>query len=70
MKYTGTLRYVDIGSGGWKLECTDGQSYDLYGEIPQEFQNKSVTLSAKPMQGMGFMMSGQALSVQNITLNQ
>ena len=66
MTYTGILRYVDIGSGGWKLTCSDGQTYDLYGEIPQKFNNKTVTLTAKPMQGMGFMMTGTALSVEKI----
>jgi hypothetical protein len=66
MTYTGILQYVDIGSGGWKLICDDGQSYDLYGEIPQELNNKTVILKAKPMQGMGLMMGESALSVEQI----
>ena len=66
MEYTGVLKRVDLGSGGWRLECSDGNSYDLSGEIPSEYENKKVTVKAKPMQGMGFMMGGQILDVENI----
>lgn len=66
MTYTGILRYVDIGTGGWTLECTDGNTYTLYGSIPTELANQQVTLTAKPMQGMGFMMVGDALQVEHI----
>lgn len=64
--YTGTLRYHDIGAGGWSLEATDGTTYTLIGEIPHHLSNKLVTLKAKPMQGMGFMMSGPVLQVEEI----
>ena len=65
--YTGTLRYNDIGAGGWSLETGDGTVYSLSGNIPQHLENKKVVLKAKPMQGMGFLMSGPILEVQEIT---
>jgi|GEM_PF-5725111 len=65
--YTGILRYADIGAGGWQLECSDGKTYTLYGEIPPALKNKKVQIQAKPMQGMGFMMSGEMLSVESIS---
>ena len=49
--YTGILRYSDIGSGGWSLESSDGVTYTLIGDIASHFQNKQVSLKAKPMQG-------------------
>ena len=64
--YTGTLRYSDIGAGGWSLEATDGTTYTLVGAIPRHLDNKQVALKAKPMQGMGFMMSGPILQVEEI----
>lgn len=67
--YTGILRHHDIGPGGWTLECSDGSTYTLVGEIPAALQNKHITLKAKPMQGMGFVMNGPALLVEEITAN-
>ena len=64
--YTGILRYSDIGSGGWSLESSDGVTYTLIGDIASHFQNKQVSLKAKPMQGMGFMMNGPVLQVEEI----
>ena len=65
--YTGILRYSDIGTGGWSLEASDGVTYVLMGTIPQHLENKQVSIKAKPMQGMGFMMSGPILQVEQIT---
>ena len=65
--YTGTLRYSDIGAGGWSLEASDGITYTLMGTIPQHLNNKQVSIKAKPMEGMGFMMSGPILQVEQIT---
>lgn len=65
--YTGILRHQDIGSGSWTLESDDGSTYTLVGNIPASLVNTRVTLKAKPMQGMGFMMSGPALQVETIT---
>ena len=65
--YTGVLRYSDIGTGGWSLEGSDGVTYTLMGTIPQHLNNKQVSIKAKPMQGMGFMMSGPILQVEQIT---
>ena len=67
--YTGILRYNDIGPGGWSLESSNGVTYSLIGDIASHFQNKQVSLRAKPMQGMGFMMSGPILQVEQITEN-
>lgn len=64
--YTGTLRYTDIGTGGWSLEASDGATYTLVGDIPPHLKNKHVSIKAKPMQGMGFMMNGPALLVEEI----
>lgn len=65
--YIGILRYSDIGTGGWSLEASDGVIYVLMGAIPQHLENKQVSIKAKPMQGMGFMMSGPILQVEQIT---
>ena len=67
--YTGTLRFSDIGTGGWLLEALDGVTYTLVGTIPHHLNNKQVSIKAKPMQGMGFMMSGPVLQVEQITEN-
>ena len=67
--YTGTLRYSDIGAGGWSFEGVDGTTYTLIGDIPQRLNNKRVSLKAKPMQGMGFMMNGPMLQVEEIIEN-
>ena len=64
--YTGTLRYNDIGAGGWSLETEDGTVYSLSGTIPEHLRDKKVALKAKPMHGMGFMMSGPILKVEEI----
>ena len=64
--YTGILRHTDIGAGGWSLEASDGTTYTLVGDIPQTLRNKRVIIKAKPMQGMGFMMSGPILQVEEI----
>ena len=65
--YTGILRYSDIGTGGWSLECSDGVTYTLMGAIPQQLEDKQVSIKAKPIEGMGFMMSGPILQVEQIT---
>ena len=65
--YEGILKRIDIGAGGWQLLCTDGTTYDLYGDIPQEFQDQKVKIKAQSAAGVGFMMGGgQALSVSAI----
>lgn len=64
--YTGFIRYSDIGAGGWSLESSDGTIYHLIGDIPQHVHDKKVTLKAKPMQGMGFMMTGPVLQVEEV----
>tara|TARA_B100000683_G_scaffold173731_1_gene167351 strand:+ start:348 stop:554 length:207 start_codon:yes stop_codon:yes gene_type:complete len=65
--YTGILRYSDIGTGGWSLECSDGITYTLMGTIPKHLHNKQVSIKAKPMQGMGFMMNGPILQVEEVS---
>ena len=66
MQYKGTLRYIDIGSGGWKLECENGELYALDGSIPAELKNKKVLITAKPTQSMGFLMIGPTIVVESI----
>ena len=65
--YTGILRYVDLGAGGWQLECSDGRTYTLVGNIPSQLKDQKVHVRAKPMPGMGFVMSGEALQVEKIS---
>jgi len=64
--YTGILRYVDIGAGGWTLESSNGETYTLFGNIPSSLTDKKVQIQAKPIQGMGFMMNGASLQVESI----
>ena len=67
MKITGILRQVDIGAGGWKLECSDGSSYDLYGAIPPELVNKRVIVTGTLSEGFGVLRTAsQSLQVDSI----
>ena len=67
MIHKGILRYVDIGTGGWQLECSDGSTFMLYGDIPNNLKDKKVIVKAQQIEGMGFMMSSpQALEVLSI----
>ena len=68
MTLKGTLRYVDIGAGGWKLECADGSVYNLYGTIPPELANTTVIVTGKESEGFGFLMnSSKSFEVESIS---
>ena len=68
MTLKGTLKYVDIGAGGWKLECLDGRVYDLYGTIPAELANQVVVVTGKESEGFGFLMnSAKSFEVESIS---
>ena len=67
MIHKGILRYVDLGAGGWQLECANGTVFVLYGDIPDNLKDKHVVVTAKKTEGFGFMMSSQqALEVISI----
>ena len=67
MIHKGILRYIDIGAGGWQLECANGTIFTLYGDIPDHLKNKKVIVKAQKVEGFGFMMSSQeALEVISI----
>ena len=69
MTYKGMLRYIDLGAGGWQLECDNGTTFILYGDIPNHFKDKKVILTAQKAEGFGFMMSDQqALEVLSIKM--
>ena len=54
--YSGILKKVDIGMGGWRLILDDGREFDLYGNIPNELAHQRVIVNGKRSEfgvGMG-----------------
>ena len=68
-EWMGTLEYVDLGSGGWRLVLADGQALELYGQIPEKMAGKQVRVTGSLEAHHGFMMTGdQTVEVQTIQL--
>ena len=66
-KITGTIRRSDLEGGLWILETTDGETYQLTGEIADAKDGLSVEVSGKVARDqMGFGMSGPQFAVTSI----
>jgi len=58
MKLHGKLRRMDVGTGAWVLETSDGELVALYGEVDAALDGKQVEVRGKTVDGMGFAMVG------------
>jgi hypothetical protein len=63
-RWTGTLRFADIGMGAWVLETADGKKVSLYGQVPDALRDRRVTVSGKEAEAMGFGPTGSGLAVE------
>jgi hypothetical protein len=61
MTWTGTLRFVDVGTGAWRLELDGGGVVGLYGEIPAALSDCRVLVRGHILDGAGIGMVGGAL---------
>lgn len=57
MKYTGTLRYVDLGPGQWVLETSKGK-VSLFGDIGPELADRKVVVTGASVDGQTASMIG------------
>ena len=65
VEHRGTLKWVDIGMGGWQLITASG-SIDLYGDVPQSLKGKQVVVRGEPVSSGIMMTSAQAIRVHSI----
>lgn len=57
----GTLRRVDLGTGGWVLEA-GGRKLQLVGDVPAGLAGKRVEVQGREVRdGVGFLMSGDGM---------
>lgn len=54
--WSGTLQYVDIGTGQWVLETSAGR-LQLFGEIDPALDGKSVTVRGSRLDGASAAMA-------------
>ena len=59
MKYTGTLKRIDLGAGTWVLVTADGE-HPLDGEIPEDMDGQKVVVEVSKKASFGFGMLGDA----------
>lgn len=64
MSWTGTLSFVDIGTGQWTLSTDDGKRVQLYGDIPATLDGKRVTVEGNTIAAHGFGMLGGKTGVE------
>lgn len=57
-RYTGVLRRVDLGSGGWALDTGSGSRVLLTGDVPAALAGRSVVVEGAPAGAFGFLMTG------------
>ena len=68
MKRKGRLTWVDLGSGAWMLETSDGKKVQLAGAIPAELVGQEVEVTGKRVGGFGFAMAGpEVIEVASVT---
>ena len=56
--WTGVLKRMDLGTGGWLLEVVSGGSFELYGEIDVRYADQKVTVTGVVKPVHGFLMTG------------
>lgn len=62
-RYTGTLKRVDLGAGGWALELDSGGQVLLDGDVPRRLAGQRVTVRGYEAEQQGFLMTGDATVV-------
>ena len=62
----GILKRVDLGPGAWVLETSDGQRYQLMGDVPAELEGKPVQVEGEVVEAFSFAMAGPTLEVRSI----
>ncbi len=60
MSWTGTLRWIDIGTGSWVLE-THGRKLNLVGDVPRDLADENVIVKGVELEGMGIGMIGSKI---------
>jgi hypothetical protein len=60
MSWTGTLEFVDLGTGQWVLNTDKGDKISLYGDVPKNLTGQRVQVSGKSVDAHGFAMVGAA----------
>ena len=54
----GLLERVDLGAGGFALRLPSGERLILVGEIPERLIGRRVRVRGWPIEGAGFLMTG------------
>lgn len=70
MKITGTVAWIEMGSGTWGLQGDDGQTYELYGSKAEDsaskLEGKTVSVTGKIRDDvMTMAMIGPVLEVES-----
>jgi len=67
MRYTGTLKRIDLGPGTWVLVTESGE-HPLDGEIPDDLDGQRVVVEGSKRASFGFGMVGDnAIRVASLT---
>ncbi len=61
MKWKGTLKHHDVGTGTWVLTTTDGSRLNLYGDVPAHLDGEQVSVEGDEVEGMGIGMVGDRM---------
>lgn len=66
MTVTGTLKRLDLGTGGWALE-TGKEKLVLMGDVPADLAGKKVEVTGRELtDGASFLMAGKMFEVASI----
>lgn len=64
--FQGTLRRLDLGTGGWALE-SGGERYVLVGDVPAELAGRAVRVTGRALpDGASFLMAGKLVEVSRV----
>ena len=67
-KWTGTLRYLDIGPGTWVLDTDEGETLQLSGSVPRHLAGRTVEVEGRPVNAFGFgMTSDRSIEVRRVS---
>jgi hypothetical protein len=58
MKWRGTIRQIDLGSGGFMLVQNGGNELELIGELSGELVGRLVEVHGTLVSDSGFLMTG------------
>ena len=70
-EWEGTIIAVDIGSGGWRLVDSKGESFELFGDIAPRYVGATVVVTGERTESFGFMMTGSdGIEVHSVRLKE